>query len=470
LTSPKQINSQKITSPKLTSPKLNSPKITSPKITSPKLPLNGKVKTEDEEEEDDLEDQRSPGSPSKNGPNSCPKGAGSGSPTKLGLPDNSGLIVGVNTINYDASSSVRNKAKSREERKMEMIMKAIEAMEKAEQRKKDTTGSESGQTPTGTGNAGGKRRRSSSSYRNSVNAFDSNVEASSADESKPEPKRNRKRGRSNSKQSNAGTPQRRRSRVLSGGSVSNMSNDELAANNQIQSSEIPSNNTPGTGQTGSGNNAMSSVPFRFPKTKKSLMSDWLQESESNSVVDDDDVSANYLKGSRSPPGIATHLLRTASSPVKNVCSAKKRWLRQAISEDHTDADVAYVNGGSYSEEINMPSPSSEAAMDTVTPLKKRRLANYKKILKMKKNSWRTWELEIHPLKMPRGMLNMFQMVLKSKSCKILCSRLFSIRLWRICLQHLLHYLNLLTRKPKLEMNQRMRLQNTKSLWKPKRMM
>ena len=38
-------------------------------------------------------------------------GTGSGSPTKLGLPDNSGLIVGVNTINYDASSSVRNKAK-----------------------------------------------------------------------------------------------------------------------------------------------------------------------------------------------------------------------------------------------------------------------------------------------------------------------------------------------------------------------
>ena len=31
--------------------------------------------------------------------------------TKLGLPDNKGLIVGVNTINYDASSSVRNKAK-----------------------------------------------------------------------------------------------------------------------------------------------------------------------------------------------------------------------------------------------------------------------------------------------------------------------------------------------------------------------
>ncbi len=35
------------------------------------------------------------------------------SPGKMGLPDNSGLIVGVNTINYDAASSVRNKGKVR---------------------------------------------------------------------------------------------------------------------------------------------------------------------------------------------------------------------------------------------------------------------------------------------------------------------------------------------------------------------
>ena len=123
--------------------------------------------------------------------------------------------------------------------------------------------------------------------------------------------------------SKVNTPQRRRSRVLSGGSVSNMSADELAGN-QSQGSETPIS---GSGNTGSGNLNTPSGPFRFPKTKKSLMSDWLQESESNSVNDDDDVSANYLKGSRSPPGIATHLLRstsTASSPVKNVCSAKKR--------------------------------------------------------------------------------------------------------------------------------------------------
>merc|ERR1719323_812894 len=85
------------------------------------------------------------GSPTKHsGGNSSLKA----SPSKMGLPDASGLIVGVNTINYDASSSVRNKAKSREERKMEMIMKAIEAMEKAEQRKKDGTDGTPGDPPS----------------------------------------------------------------------------------------------------------------------------------------------------------------------------------------------------------------------------------------------------------------------------------------------------------------------------------
>ena len=82
---------------------------------------------------------------------------------------------------------------------------------------------------------------------------------------------------------------------------------------------------------------------------------FLQESESNTANEDDDVSANYLKGSRSPPGISTHLLRSnaAQSPNKNVCSAKKRWLRQAISEDHSDLND--YNGAA--------SPCSETAID-----------------------------------------------------------------------------------------------------------
>ena len=177
-------------------------------------PLVNGIKEEDMEEEDD--DEKPVASPMKNGPTK-------GSPTKMGLPDSSGLIVGVNTINYDASSSVKNKAKSREERKMEMIMKAFEAMEKAEQRKKETVDEK---PPS-------KRRRSSSSYKN-----DSNLEASSADESKPiELKRNRKKG---GRKTPGSTPQRRRSRVKSGDSASNISADETPSTPDLRETNISS--------------------------------------------------------------------------------------------------------------------------------------------------------------------------------------------------------------------------------------
>ena len=78
---------------------------------------------------------------------------------------------------------------------MEMIMKAIKAILKEEHRKNDATRSvEAAMTPNI--NGGGKLRCSSSSYRNS-NTFDSNLNASYADECKPEPKcRNWKRTQS----------------------------------------------------------------------------------------------------------------------------------------------------------------------------------------------------------------------------------------------------------------------------------
>lgn len=273
------------------------------------------------------------------------------SSTMLGLPDGKGLIVGVNTINYDASSSVRNKAKSREERKMEMIMKAFEAMERAEQRRKETiTGGGDLREDKNCSIVSKKRRQSSSSLK-IANNDDSNVDASSADESKAETKSLKRKSR----RSGPSTPQRRRSRVLSGGTVSALSTDE---DHVVTSAGLDSC----ISNTG---------PFRFPKTKKSLMTDWLQESSDSlpHIQNDDDVSANYLRGNRSPPGIATHLLRSTAplSPNKSVCSAKKRWLRQAISEDHTEDQPANGSG----------SPSDACFGDYVAPLKKRRLASYK---------------------------------------------------------------------------------------------
>jgi len=169
----------------------------------------------------------------------------------LGLPDQSGLIVGVNTINYDAS--LRNKSKTREEKKMEMILKAIEAMERAEARKRSD--------PNGTGGGCGesfsersvsaKRRRSSSAKKESV---DSAVEASSADEGGPAESKNDRQHKGRRRRH---PTLRRRSRAKSGDSTSAMSADEGGGGEgtpTVEDSEAAS--TPGEMQ-----------PFKFPRHK-----------------------------------------------------------------------------------------------------------------------------------------------------------------------------------------------------------
>merc|ERR1719391_1012988 len=106
---------------------------------------------------------------------SSPVSGKSPSKPSLGLPDQSGLIVGVNTINYDVS--FRNKTKTREERKMEMIMKAFEAMERTEKARKRN------ESDTQTPKPEKKRRRSNSTKTGSnAAAGDSNLDQSSADE------------------------------------------------------------------------------------------------------------------------------------------------------------------------------------------------------------------------------------------------------------------------------------------------
>ena len=367
-------------------------------------------------------------------------GSAKPSPGKLGLPDNSGLIVGVNTINYDASSELKNKAKSREERKMEMIMKAFEAMERAEQKKKEintndqsTSGvaghqSVRGSTDSDKSTPANKRRRSSAKDIARANT-DSNVDASSAEDmanddtddneeddnvpggkkkaDKLKTKKGFGRNNKNRKSTAPNTPKRRRSRISSGGSHSGA--EDTASNHHRDNHDSRSANS-----TNLSSNAPNG-PFRFPKTKKSMMSDWLHEANEASrspnpaFCDDDDVSANYLKGSRSPPGIAMHLLRSSigsntpaaplspnitspHSPVKvgnnPVCSAKKRWLRQAISEDHAPGEILspahevalMMNGNSpvSSGEVGITGePGNCSINDYVTPLKKRRLQNYK---------------------------------------------------------------------------------------------
>ena len=99
----------------------------------------------------------------KNSPSITSPALAGKSPTKpsLGLPDQSGLIVGVNTINYDVS--FRNKTKTREERKMEMIMKAFEDMEKNSARKRNE--SDSGPSSSSVQQKPEKKRRRSNSIK-----------------------------------------------------------------------------------------------------------------------------------------------------------------------------------------------------------------------------------------------------------------------------------------------------------------
>ena len=153
------------TSPRKTRSAVNST------VSDPKEEAETKVKGETKdsvkkevdfkEEEQQLsimipKDKEGPGS-LKNSPSIMSPALSGKSPTKpsMGLPDQSGLIVGVNTINYDVS--FRNKTKTREERKMEMIMKAFEDMEKNNARKRNES-----ETSSSVPKPEKKRRRSNS--------------------------------------------------------------------------------------------------------------------------------------------------------------------------------------------------------------------------------------------------------------------------------------------------------------------
>ena len=199
----------------------------------------------------------------------------------LGLPDQSGLIVGVNTINYDVS--FRNKAKTREEKKMEMILKAIEQMERTEARKRNENCDSSSEKPEK------KRRRSNSIKTNKdLNNVDSNLDASSADESCSTGGSKPRAGKGRGKRS-GGLAARRRSRAKSG--------DSSAL------SDAEGTDTAGAEESGPPRE------FKFPRHKRHTVFP-----DAGDV--DDDVSRQYLRGSRSPPGIANHLLRSSSGGSK----------------------------------------------------------------------------------------------------------------------------------------------------------
>lgn len=268
---------------------------------------------------------------------------------------------------------------SREERKLEAILRAIEKMEKAESRKQEHQAKQAAH-----------RRESEPGPNNSKEE----------DKQEPKMKRRRRKGRARTVSQSA----TRRNRLNSTDSYMTTSGDEnlLSPNDNSQPavnklcvgkdnhlSEQTENNravglllalsngdnkhekSPPPREMDSNSNSAHSSPetplssacllvqaaveplepgFKFPKTKKGLMNEWL-----NKVPDPVQPASSISPNSLTPHVSNSSDLEMSnfySTPTKNLAalaqaaaycdvnlhprgSAKKRWLRQAISEDHS---------------------------------------------------------------------------------------------------------------------------------------
>ncbi|XP_064631846.1 inactive histone-lysine N-methyltransferase 2E-like isoform X2 [Lineus longissimus] len=327
----------------------------------------------------------------------------------------------------DEGTSHDSKKKTREERKMEAIMKAFEKLEKREERRKEALARLDHGQVRKDGKRGddsddddckedvkmvapksGKEHKEKVAEEVKVKVEREEVKESPVkvkiEEPPPpppevkvkeeverprleKPKHKGKKGKKSTL-----TPARRRSRVSSlCSSVSeNVVSPDESSNSTITSTPctpLPSDPTINPfGQA-----------FKFPKTKKHLMNEWLTEKGQDvnkplSIKTDLEVPKDetmFVKYLPSPHSNLSHMRRnsTNTTPVasatvttktsslgQSMGSAKKRWLRQAMFETDSDTSSSIPNGGSLSPNCTIPSPSQSPVIDFVTPLKKRRLA------------------------------------------------------------------------------------------------
>ncbi|CAG9760849.1 unnamed protein product [Ceutorhynchus assimilis] len=286
----------------------------------------------------------------------------------------------------------KSKKLSREERKLEAILKAIEQMEKADQKKQEHQAKQA-------------HRRESEP-------------GPGKDEEKPEKViRRRRRGRARTTSTNAQT---RRTRLNSSESYMTSGDENLLSPNEAASPVKPpkdensdgkvaglllaissngdSDNkkdiksSPAGDHSSSSSSAHSSPEtpqlssacllvqaaveplesgFKFPKTKKGLMNEWLNKTP-DPVQLASTMSPVSLVPQSQQQGEETCVTNKNSSapaassgephPQQHGGNAKKRWLRQAISEDQTHDDAS-----------GMCRPESPTICDAVAPPKKRKL-------------------------------------------------------------------------------------------------
>ncbi|XP_046387136.1 inactive histone-lysine N-methyltransferase 2E isoform X2 [Ischnura elegans] len=377
-------------------------------------------------------------------------------------------------MDSDQAEASNKKKLTREERKMEAIMKAFERLEKAEQRRQEVLARQAQRKEQDVVADGSSRsvRKEEDAVAAAVAAAaaavaskraveDDEEEDEKADGLEMRSERPRRKGRKGRGRLSA--PQRRNSRIQSGDGESDLtsadegpafppassatSSEPLSSSSTIASisTSVPSipppcpsptsplTSWPGESASSPSTNPqvpISSLPygsqcpinniafagpltpgFKFPKTKKVLMNEWLNKGPSESVPASGaslaTAQSSLPSGGKGEVGSFSHspvvglspsaLLplsagreslacalvaaaigtplssvspgSVASADTTGVGSAKKRWLRQAI-RDETDSPAGNI---CCSPNSRAGSPPCTAG-DYVTPLKKRRLA------------------------------------------------------------------------------------------------
>ncbi|XP_011676550.2 uncharacterized protein LOC580083 isoform X3 [Strongylocentrotus purpuratus] len=358
----------------------------------------------------------------------------------LPLPQDPGTGEDVNTESSEPKEdSAKSRSKmTREERKMEAIMKAFAKMEKAQERRqqaleriahsKPEDDDMVGQEDKDQSNKSDQQQQSSLSGKketNEVTKSDSgkdeqfkSSDATTKDESSSntvapittplptrKPTRRRRRSTMSSRRrhrSNSITLSASASASVEVSSADDDSNQAPPTMMWTEKSNYPSTplsiSTSINHQDKSGESPLaspgssSSKRFRFPKTKKFFMNEWLNEKAFESLagkpltIKTDQLDLSYSSNLSSPntpllqrSGSMSALVKeTRNNPLESsgglAGSAKKRWLRQAMSEGNSNQEPAATCNGTISP-IASPalSPNTSASSDLMTPLKKRML-------------------------------------------------------------------------------------------------
>ncbi|XP_074029645.1 SET domain-containing protein upSET isoform X3 [Leptinotarsa decemlineata] len=342
------------------------------------------VKVKEEEDEDEEEELKSP--------HSTPASTRRSSHYKSDREDEK------SDGKSDGKEEKKEKSKklSREERKLEAILRAIEQMEKAESRKQEHQAKQAHRRESEPGLGPGpkeeekqepkmKRRRrkgrsrtisQSASRRNRLNSTDSYMTSGDENMLSPNDSVQQPNKTPIKECSTDNSDNRAVGLLLALSSCEPSIKGEKSPARDIDSNSNSAHSSPETPLSSACLFVQAAVEpleqgFKFPKTKKGLMNEWL-----NKVPPEPMQTASAMSPSSLTPHMVTPTEDVGSmySPMKSLTvsstsadlnhhprgSAKKRWLRQAISEDHS---------------CDSPSsrPDSPPLSDMVAPPKKRRL-------------------------------------------------------------------------------------------------